>query len=150
MTKGGRNTKIHAVVDELCRPWVLVLTPGNTHDSVMAQPCVSLIPGISQLLADKGYDSNAFRKFLKDQGIRPVILANRIARRKSATTRKHTRTATESRTRVTNGVCSRKGRRGLRVARPHWMAATLDPVGAGDVDGPRADRLHQFVNIARL
>jgi IS5 family transposase len=53
--------------------WVLALTPGNTHDSVMAQPCVSLIPGISELLADKGYDSNAFRKFLKDQGIRPVI-----------------------------------------------------------------------------
>ena len=55
-------------LDELCRPWVLVLTPGNIHDSVMAQPCVSLIPGISELLADKGYDSNAFRKFLKDQG----------------------------------------------------------------------------------
>ena len=32
-----------------------------------------LIPGISELLADKGYDSNAFRKFLKNRGIKPVI-----------------------------------------------------------------------------
>ena len=43
-TKGGRNTKVHAVVDELCRPWVLVLKRGDTNDSVMAQPCVSLDP----------------------------------------------------------------------------------------------------------
>jgi hypothetical protein len=42
-TKGGRNTKIHAVVDDQCRPWVLVLRPGNTSDCVMAEPCVSLI-----------------------------------------------------------------------------------------------------------
>jgi hypothetical protein len=48
-TKGGRNTKIHAVVDDQCRPWVLVLTPGNTNDCVMAEPCVSLIGGISEL-----------------------------------------------------------------------------------------------------
>src|SRR5262249_44317779 len=72
-TKGGRNTKIHAVVDDQCRPWVLVLTPGNTNDCVMAEPCVSLIPGISELLADKGYDSNAFREFLKYRGIKPAI-----------------------------------------------------------------------------
>jgi transposase len=72
-TKGGRNTKIHAVVDDQCRPWVLVLTPGNTNDCVMAEPCVSLISGISELLADKGYDSNEFRKFLKNRGIKAVI-----------------------------------------------------------------------------
>ncbi|MDQ6867620.1 MAG: hypothetical protein M3178_04160 [Pseudomonadota bacterium] len=39
----------------------------------MAQECVSLIPGIRQLLADKGYDTDAFRAFLKQQKIRPVI-----------------------------------------------------------------------------
>jgi hypothetical protein len=39
----------------------------------MAEPCVSLIPGISELLADKGCDSNAFRKFLKNRRIKPVI-----------------------------------------------------------------------------
>jgi transposase len=54
---------------------VLILTPGNTADCVMAQECVSLIPGIKQLLADKGYDTDAFRAFLKDQKITPVIPA---------------------------------------------------------------------------
>ena len=52
---------------------MLILTPGNTADCVMAQECVSLIPGIKELLADKGYDTDAFRAFLKQQNIRPVI-----------------------------------------------------------------------------
>src|SRR5580704_2772166 len=29
-TKGGRNSKIHAIVDAFLRRWVLILTPGNT------------------------------------------------------------------------------------------------------------------------
>jgi hypothetical protein len=33
---------------------------------------VSLIPGIKELLAGKGYDTDAFRAFLKDQKIKPV------------------------------------------------------------------------------
>jgi transposase len=39
----------------------------------MAQTCVSLIPGVSQLIADKGYDTDAFRSYLTEQGIKPVI-----------------------------------------------------------------------------
>ena len=74
ITKGGRNSKIYAVVDEFCRPWVFVLTPGNTADCVMAEDCVSLIPGVAKLIADKGYDTDAFRSYLKEQGIKPVIL----------------------------------------------------------------------------
>ena len=73
LTKGGRNSKIHAIVDEFLRPWVLILTPGNTADCTLAQDGVSLIPGIKELLADKGYDTDAFRGFLKDQKIKPVI-----------------------------------------------------------------------------
>jgi transposase len=72
LIKGG-NSKIHAIVDKFLRPWVLILTPGNTADCTMAQECVSLIPGIKELLADKGYDTDAFRAFLKDQKIKPVI-----------------------------------------------------------------------------
>ena len=72
-TKGGRNSKIHAVVDKYCRPWALILTPGNIADCVMAEECVSLIPGIKQLLADKGYDTDAIRAFLEERGIKPVI-----------------------------------------------------------------------------
>jgi transposase len=39
----------------------------------MAQDCVSLIPGVKELLADKAYDTNAFRAYLKQQKIRVVI-----------------------------------------------------------------------------
>jgi transposase len=39
----------------------------------MAEDCVSLIPGIKELLADKAYDSNAIRAFLEERGIKAVI-----------------------------------------------------------------------------
>jgi transposase len=50
---------------------VLILTPGNTADCVMAQECVSLIPASRN--SWPGYDTDAFRAFLKDQKIKPVI-----------------------------------------------------------------------------
>ena len=40
---------------------------------MVAATCVSLIPGSAALLADKGYDTNAFRAFLKKDGIKTVI-----------------------------------------------------------------------------
>ncbi len=40
---------------------------------MIAEDCVSLIPGIKELLADKGYDTNAIRAFLKAHGIKAVI-----------------------------------------------------------------------------
>ena len=52
---------------------MFVLTPGNTADCVMAEACVSLIPGVGTLLADKGYDTDAFRAFLKNNKIKCVI-----------------------------------------------------------------------------
>jgi len=73
ITKGGRNSKIHGLVDKLCRPWVLILTPGNTADCTVAPACVSLLDGIRELLGDKAYDSNKFRKSLRKAGTRPVI-----------------------------------------------------------------------------
>jgi transposase len=39
----------------------------------MAQPCASLIPGAVELIADIGYDTDAFRRFLEDRGIKSVI-----------------------------------------------------------------------------
>jgi hypothetical protein len=63
----------HAIVDEFCRPWAFILTPGNTADCTMAEECVSLIPGVKELIAEKGYDTNAIRAFLKENGIKAVI-----------------------------------------------------------------------------
>jgi hypothetical protein len=48
ITKGGRNSKIHGLVDRLCRPWVLILTPGNTADCTVGPACVSLLDGIAE------------------------------------------------------------------------------------------------------
>jgi hypothetical protein len=72
---------------------VLVLTPGNTADCVMAEACISLIPGVTQLLADKGYDTNSFRSFLKANHIRLSSQANPIARSVSVMTKKPTKAA---------------------------------------------------------
>jgi transposase len=73
VTKGGRNSKLHALVDKLCRPWVIILTPGNVADCTVGPECVSLIAGIKKLLGDKAYDSDPFRKSLRQNGITPVI-----------------------------------------------------------------------------
>jgi transposase len=73
ITRGGRNSKIHALVDKHCRPWVLILTPGNIADCTVAPECVSMMSGIKKLLGDKAYDSNSLRKSLRADGIEPVI-----------------------------------------------------------------------------
>lgn len=43
-TKGGRNTKLHAVCDAKGRPLVLLLTLGNVHDCKVAQRCMEALP----------------------------------------------------------------------------------------------------------
>ena len=39
----------------------------------MAEDCVSRIPGVAKLIADKGYDTDALRSYLKEQAIKPGI-----------------------------------------------------------------------------
>jgi hypothetical protein len=57
VTKGGRNSKLHSLVDKLCQPWVIILTPGNVVDCTVGPECVSLMSGIEKLLGDKAYYS---------------------------------------------------------------------------------------------
>ena len=52
---------------------MIILTPGNTADCTVGPECVSLVAGIKKLLGDKAYDSDSFRKSLKEDGITPVI-----------------------------------------------------------------------------
>jgi hypothetical protein len=37
VTRGDRSSKLHALVDKLCRPWVIILTPGNVADCTVGQ-----------------------------------------------------------------------------------------------------------------
>ena len=52
MTKGGRNTKIHAVVDALGHAVELDLTPGQSHDSTHAAKMTADIEPGKTVLAD--------------------------------------------------------------------------------------------------
>ncbi|MBH2008936.1 MAG: IS5 family transposase [Xanthomonadaceae bacterium] len=56
ITRGGLNTKIHAVCDALGNPLRFVLTAGQRHDS---KPVPELLDGLQAkaLLADNAYDS---------------------------------------------------------------------------------------------
>ena len=71
-TKGGLNTKIHAVVDAAGRPIRLFLSAGNEADIAQAETLLEELPA-TMLVADKGYDSDAFRQWLRDRGIEPCI-----------------------------------------------------------------------------
>ena len=71
-TRGGRNTKVHALVDGKARPVRLLLTAGHRHDLISAP---DLVAGQSDrtILADKAYDSDGFRKLLDELGLRACI-----------------------------------------------------------------------------
>ena len=65
VSRGGRSTKIHAVVDALGNPIEVMLTAGNVHDVTVAEKLFSRIrlKG-STVLADKAYGKWALREFI--------------------------------------------------------------------------------------
>ena len=50
-----------------------LLTGGNRHDIIAAEPLLLDHEGASHVLADKGYDSRDLREALLEQGKEPVI-----------------------------------------------------------------------------
>ena len=66
-SRGGLTTKIHAVVDAEGRPVALELTAGQTHDSKMALPMLSVMRQGTIILGDKAYDTNALRAQAKEK-----------------------------------------------------------------------------------
>ena len=68
VSKGGRNTKIHTLVDGLGNPIAFLLSPGNDHDSKHAIPLLSQvrIEG-SNILGDKAYGAKAIREYIDSQ-----------------------------------------------------------------------------------
>ena len=71
-SRGGFGTKIHAACDALGNPVRFALTPGQTHDVTQAQ---TLLDGLAakEVIADKGYDSDALRQTLQERGSQAVI-----------------------------------------------------------------------------
>jgi transposase len=78
------TTKIHAVVDALGNPVALSLTPGQAADITQAEPLLAELEP-EAIIADKGYDADAFVETLDERGITPVIpsKANRKEPRKT-------------------------------------------------------------------
>ena len=72
-TKGGLNSKLHAVCDGLGRPIILLLSEGQMSDHKGAAVLFSALRRARELLADKGYDSDWFRAALIAQGTTPCI-----------------------------------------------------------------------------
>ena len=68
VSRGGRNTKIHALVDGLGNPLAFLLSSGNDHDSKLAIPLLSRIDiEGSNILGHKAYGAKAIRDYIDSQ-----------------------------------------------------------------------------------
>lgn len=59
-TKGGLNSKLHAVCDGHVRPLILLLSEGQMSGYKGAARMIEAFPKAKTLLADKGYDADWF------------------------------------------------------------------------------------------
>jgi transposase len=75
-SRGGRTTKIHAVVDAVGRLIRFSLSPGQRGDLRPAEALLKPLPAAGLLLGDTAYDSDQFRAFLIARGTTPVIRPN--------------------------------------------------------------------------
>src|ERR671921_1551701 len=89
-SRGGFSTKLHLVCDGLGNPLAALLTPGQQHEGTV---CTELLASVrvrtragggrprsrpKVVVADRGYDAGAFRRYLRRRGIRCVIPEKRI------------------------------------------------------------------------
>ena len=69
LSRGGKTTKIHAIVDALGNPIHIHLSAGNLHDSTEAQAALSEVPlERGFILADKAYGTTDIRTFIENSG----------------------------------------------------------------------------------
>src|SRR5271155_2949051 len=72
-SRGGRTSKIHCLADDRGRPVAFALTPGNVADISVAVPLLSAVTSPKHLIADKAYDADSLRYWLKFRRIKAVI-----------------------------------------------------------------------------
>lgn len=72
-SRGGRTCKIHCLADDRGRPVAFTLTPGNIADISVAIPLLEAAKPTRRLLADKAYDADSLRNWLKRHRIKAVI-----------------------------------------------------------------------------
>ena len=76
-TKGGLNSKLHAVCDGKGRPLVMLLSEGQMSDYKGAALMLDALPRAKALLGDRGYDADWFRKALAERNITACIPSKR-------------------------------------------------------------------------
>jgi transposase len=72
-TKGGLNTKIHAVVNVRSQAIVIALSSGNQADISFAEELTECLPENSTLIGDKAYDSSTLRQTTGAKGVKTCI-----------------------------------------------------------------------------
>jgi IS5 family transposase len=72
-SRGGRNTKIHAVSDAKGRLLSILLTAGQAHDCPPASRLIRPTKPAKTLIADTAYDGGELRQCLEERGTKPVI-----------------------------------------------------------------------------
>ena len=73
VSRGGRSTKIHALVNGKGRPLNFVVTGGQVHDNQVVADVLDTPKPPLAVTADKAYDSQGVRQEIKDEGDLPVI-----------------------------------------------------------------------------
>ena len=74
-TKGGLNTKIHALVNVRSQAVVIALSAGNDADISVVEELTECLPEGSTLIGDKAYDSSTLRQTAATKGIKTCIPA---------------------------------------------------------------------------
>ena len=72
-TKGGLNTKIHAVVNARSQAIVIALSSGNEADISLAGELTECLPEDSTLIGDTAYDSSTLRQTAAAKGVKTCI-----------------------------------------------------------------------------
>jgi len=72
-SRGGRNTKIHALADAKGRLIAILLTAGQAHDCPVAERLIRRVKRPNRMLGDAAYDSDALREDLHEHGTKSII-----------------------------------------------------------------------------
>jgi len=103
-SRGGRNTKIHAIADAKGRLLSILLTGGEAHDCPVAERLIRRSKAAEKLLGDKAYDSAELREWLEDRGTKAVVPNKRNRKQPFSFNKK----AYKQRRRIENAFCRLK------------------------------------------
>lgn len=78
-SRAGNTSKIHLAVDAHGLPIEFEITGGQINDCTQAAALIAKLPTAQVIVADKGYDSEAIREQIGEQGAKAVIPRKRTS-----------------------------------------------------------------------